>query len=106
MRFSFADGELTELTANAIATAVYAQCDEDGNEYVLFNSFVDFKKDRTTLSIADQKIAVKGRPSICRTTVGWQLCCQWKNGSTSWEELSDLKESHPVQTAEYACSGD
>ena len=34
--------------------------------------------------------------------MGWQICCEWKDGSTSWEKLSDLKESHPVQTAEYA----
>jgi hypothetical protein len=37
-----------------------------------------------------------------RNTIGWQICCQWKDGSTSWENLSDLKESHPLETAEYA----
>ena len=35
-------------------------------------------------------------------TIGWDLCCQWKDGSTSWEKLSDLKESHPVLMAKYA----
>jgi hypothetical protein len=28
-----------------------------------------------------------------RNTIGWQICCQWKDGSTSWENLSALKES-------------
>jgi hypothetical protein len=37
-----------------------------------------------------------------RSTIGWQVCCQWKDGSTSWENLADLKESHPLETAEYA----
>jgi hypothetical protein len=37
-----------------------------------------------------------------RNTIGWQICCQWKDGSTSWENLSDLKSSHPLETAEYA----
>ena len=37
-----------------------------------------------------------------RSTAGWQLCVTWKDGSTSWEKLSDLKESHPIETAEYA----
>jgi hypothetical protein len=36
------------------------------------------------------------------STIGWQLCCQWKDGSTSWDNLADLKESHPLETAEYA----
>ncbi len=31
----------------------------------------------------------------------WQVCCQWKDGSTSWENLADLKESHPLETSEY-----
>jgi hypothetical protein len=30
------------------------------------------------------------------------MSCQWKDGSTSWENLADLKESHPLETAEYA----
>ncbi len=30
------------------------------------------------------------------------MCCQWNDGSTSWESLADLKESHPIETAEYA----
>ena len=39
-----------------------------------------------------------------RSTAGWQLCVQWRDGSTSWEKLADLKESHPVPVAEYAHS--
>ena len=52
--------------------------------------------------LKDQKIIAKGRPLLRRSTVGWHICCQWKDDSTSWERLSNLKESHPVQTAEYA----
>jgi hypothetical protein len=37
-----------------------------------------------------------------RSTISWQVCCQWKYGYTSWENLADLKESHPLETAEYA----
>jgi hypothetical protein len=36
------------------------------------------------------------------TTIGWQLHCQWKDCSTSWVNLADLKESYPIETAEYA----
>ncbi len=37
-----------------------------------------------------------------RSTIGWQVCCQRKEGFTSWEDLADLKDSHPLETAEYA----
>ena len=36
------------------------------------------------------------------TTKGWMLCVQWKDKSVSWEKLSDMKESYPVEVAEYA----
>jgi hypothetical protein len=33
---------------------------------------------------------------------GWHLCVELKYGTTSWERLADLKESNPVEVAEYA----
>jgi hypothetical protein len=42
-------------------------------------------------------------PSIIpkHTTRGWKLCSCWKNDSTSGISLKDLKQSHPIQVAEY-----
>jgi hypothetical protein len=37
-----------------------------------------------------------------QTTKGWSMCLEWKDGSTSWERLADLKESNPVEIADYA----
>jgi hypothetical protein len=36
------------------------------------------------------------------TTKGWKLLVEWKDGSTDLLPLKDLKESYPVQVAEYA----
>ena len=36
------------------------------------------------------------------STVGFHICVQWRDGSTSWKSLKDLKKVHPVDTAEYA----
>jgi hypothetical protein len=51
---------------------MYAQCDKDGNEYILSDSFVDFRKDGNgnASSLANKKITAKGRPSLHRTIVG------------------------------------
>ena len=37
-----------------------------------------------------------------RTTKGWIRFVQWKDKSTSWEKLSNMKESYSVEVAEYA----
>ena len=101
----FYDGDQVELAANTIAQSMYAQWDPDGNQYVMFESIVDFRRSTTALFYADQKVfKANGRSFMRRTTAGWHLCIQWKDGSTSWETLSDLKESHPVECAEYTLS--
>ena len=35
------------------------------------------------------------------TTKGWEICIQWKDGSSTWNQLKDVNESYPVQLAEY-----
>eukprot|EP00804_Cyclotella_cryptica_P016150 CCRYP_004245-RA/>CCRYP_004245-RA protein AED:0.42 eAED:0.42 QI:0/-1/1/1/-1/0/1/0/129 len=50
----------------------------------------------------DQVSAVNGKKIVKCSTKSWELCCEWKDGSTSWQKLSDLKESHPLQVAEFA----
>ena len=98
----FDDGEVTELTANVIAQSMFASCDDDGNEYLLMDSIVDHQKNDKALTHSDQKVTFRGRSSLRRSTVGWKLCVQWKDGSTSWQSLADMKESHPLEVAEYA----
>ena len=53
---------------------MYAQCDPDGNQYVLLDDIIDFHKTNSALSIEDQNIVVKERAYMHRSTVGWQVC--------------------------------
>ena len=71
----------------------------------MFDSIVDHRRGTSALTPEDQVIRREsGHTYMRRITRGWQLCIQWKDGSTSWQKLSDLKESHPVEVAEYAHS--
>ena len=36
-----------------------------------------------------------------RTTLGWKLFVEWKDSSVDWVPLNDLKQSNPVDMAEY-----
>ena len=53
---------------------------------------------------ADDSFMMSGngvkRPSI--TTKGWKLEVAWKDRSSSWVPLKDMKEAYKVQVAEYA----
>jgi hypothetical protein len=55
------------------------------------------------IKLSDQIIVrADGKTYLKGSNVGWLLCCQWKDDSMSWENLADLKESHPIETAKYA----
>ncbi len=99
----FNNGNEAELNANLIAESMYANCGPEGHQYFIFDSIIDHRRLDSAIRLTDQtRIQPHGRAFKWRSTIGWQLCCQWRDGSTSWIDLKDLKESHPVQTAEYA----
>jgi hypothetical protein len=102
---TFPDGHSTEFSANTIAKCLYSQVDPEGHNYALFDKVVDWRRDDD--AVADHEflqISHNGNIHQCRTTKGYKLCVKWKDGSTSWESLEDLKESYPVQVADFSVS--
>ena len=99
------DGTTEEFYANSIAENMFAQVDSEGHEYELLEDIVDHKKDGSAIGIEDGYFTTRsGRKRRKRTTRGWKLLVQWKTGTTDWIPLSQLKESNPIETAEYAKS--
>ncbi len=96
----FPDGSIDVLTANAIAESLYSQVDEEGRSYSILSEIMDHRKDGNAISSDDAKIP--GTDRLRRTTKGWQLLVEWKDRSSDWIPLADLKNSYPVQVAEYA----
>ena len=46
-------------------------------------------------------ISKTGRKILRKTTNGWDFLCLWKDGGKTWAPLKYLKESNPVDIAEY-----
>ena len=51
----FEDGDVTELTANAISESMYAMCDKNGDHILLFDAIVDHKKNDKAMTRTEQK---------------------------------------------------
>jgi hypothetical protein len=98
------DGHSDEYTANVIAESMYAQCDIEGRQYNLMEGIVDHKTDGHAVEPADMYIKHGSNKKVRKTTKVWNLCVEWKDGTTSSERLVDLKESNPVEVAEYAAA--
>ena len=81
---------------------MFLQCDDAGNQYRLMSGIVDHKSNEKAVSKSDQYVVIRGRKFPRKTTVGWKLCVEWRESSTSWERLSDMKKAYPVMVSEYA----
>ena len=63
-----------------------SQCNPDGNQYTLIESIVDHIIDDTALTKSQSTFKYKGKQHQQKTTQGWYLCIEWKDGTISWEK--------------------
>ena len=65
---------------------------------------IDHRKTSDAIKKEDGFVTNKanGTKKRIMITKGWHLCIQWKDGSTSLVTLKDLKNSYPIELADYA----
>jgi hypothetical protein len=100
----FPVGRSDEYTANVIADNMYAQCDIEGSQFNLMEGIIDHRTDGHAVAPADMYVKHGSNNKVRRATKCLHLWVEWKDGTTSWELLADLKESNPVEVAEYAAT--
>ena len=99
----FVDGEKASLSGNYIAENLFAQVDDEGNRHVLMKEIINYRTNGTELKQQDAFVTTKtGTKRRQETTKRWELLIEWKDGSTNWVSLKDIKESYPVEVAEFA----
>jgi hypothetical protein len=89
--------------ANVIAENIFAQCDDAGRRQAILDEIIDHKRDGRALRIDNGYLTTKrGRRIPKNTTKGWKILCRWKDGSSDWVDLKHVKDSNPIELAEYA----
>ncbi len=87
----FPDGTIQSYLANTIAENIYSQIDNEGHYFSILSEIIDHKRNDAT-----------DTEGACHTTKGWELLVSWKDGTTTYVPLRDMKNSYPVETADYA----
>jgi hypothetical protein len=59
-------------------------------------------QEKTAVDRAEMYVQSENNRHLRKTTKGWKLCVELKDGTMTWERLVDLKESNPVEVADYA----
>jgi hypothetical protein len=99
----FPDGDEKDISYNLLAEHLFSQVDAEGNQYRLFREIINHRKGKSALEKADQyRVASNGRRIMKKSTAGWDFEVEWKDGSTSWLPLKEIKETNAVEVAQYA----
>ncbi len=87
------DGTTDEIEANIIAESMVAECDPEGRQYRIFSEISDHRKDETALNVAQGSFTTSaGNPVSKKTTRGWHLLIEWRDGSMDGHKLADIKD--------------
>jgi hypothetical protein len=89
---SFPDGSSGSYLANIIAENIYSQVDQEGRTFTLLDEIIDHEEDP----------AIQDGTLPRHTTKGWRFLVAWRDGSTSCAPLREMKNTYPVETADYA----
>ena len=88
------------MTANSIASNLFAQVDQDGQHFVLFDAIIDSRTDGTHIKKGGYFIHMSnGNKRRRETTKIWEVCIQWKYGTSTWNQVKDVKYPLLVQLA-------
>ena len=89
--------------ANVIADNIWAQVNPDEQRYVIFESIIDHDID-TSIEVTKENMYcfVNGQRTMQKQQQVSSFLCLLKDGNEQWFPLEDLKESNPVECAEYA----
>ena len=97
------DGTTDRIFANKIAENIYAQVDDEGREILAFSDIIGHRRDDTAVSKEDGFTELGNGHRKCEpTTKGWQILIQWRDETTTWVDLKDVKSANPIELAEYA----
>ena len=62
---------------------MYDACDDSGNYYLIMDSIVDYWNNDKSITVPDKNVVHRGWSFMRRSTVGWKIFFQWRDGYTS-----------------------
>ena len=91
------------MKANATASNLSSYIQQIWTIFLLFNAIIYSRTSGIQIKEADSFIRMyNGNKRRIDITKAWEVCIQWKYGSSTWNQFKDVKESFPIQLAEYA----
>ena len=94
------DGWIEEYArTNVIAESLLSNVNEEGYDIGWIEEIINHHKKENALSASEGFVMSGTTQKPVITTKGWDFQVRWKDGSTDWLPLSQVKESLPVELA-------
>jgi hypothetical protein len=101
----FPDGFRQDYTTNVLIENLFSHIDEDGVTSMMLKGITDYKMDDSAIRKPNGTYVDKyGITKKVITTKGWKIQVEWSDGTCSWVPLSLVKESNPLELAQFAVS--
>ncbi len=99
----FPDGMIEQYGANIIAQNVMDQVEDSSGHYsARLKNVLDHRRHGNAVSKAKKYIFSRnGQRKLPQSTAGWMFQDEYTDGRKDWIQLKDLKETNPVEIAEY-----
>ena len=99
----FIDSTTEVMAANIIAQNILSKVNEEGHWQLMMEEIIDHCSNNEAICKKDAFYITQNGLKQCKhTTKGWEVCVQWKDGSFNWVALKDIKNTYPIELAEYA----
>ena len=72
--------------------------------YQILDKIVDHCTNGHTISTENAYTDTPSVRNLRKTTIGWEMCCQWRDRENSWVKLKDMTELYPIDVSEYAAA--
>ena len=99
----FPDQSRHRYYANTIAENLYSQCDSSGYRFRVLEEIIDHRQtDAALVGDARFRTLRNGMRVPIKSTRGHQFCVKFKGNETEWLDVKTVKESNPIEAAEFA----
>ena len=97
------DGTYNDYSANVLIENIMASVDDNGQSSMILDDIIGHRFNPNCISKTDGwYTTAQGARRRKITTRGCDLNILWTDGTASWIPLKDMKESNPLEVAEYA----
>ena len=98
----FTDVTVKQYAANVIAANILSKVDTNGYHSQYLDKILLHEKMGNAFNSKGAYVTTKrGLRKLHQTAIGWKFLCEFKDSSNTWVSLKVLKESHPIEVAEY-----